>query len=97
MPLCCRVDLDDVVADIMQKNKGIVGVDAVLVGAQHIAAMDLACHPYIRSTAQRLFEVYATVTTIPTDLGEKVPYRYPKNKTSISFLGVGSIPYVWYN
>ena len=73
MPLCCRVDLDDVVADIMQKNKGIVGVDAVLVGAQHIAVMDLACHPYIRSSARKLYEEYATVTTTPTDLGEKVP------------------------
>lgn len=71
-PLCYTRSHQDVIADIMEENKGSVGVDAVLLGARHMAAIELACHQDVRMSAKKLYETYATITTTVTPVGEKV-------------------------
>jgi len=71
-PSCCRMNLQELVDEIMELNKGCVGSDLVLYGAQHVAAMELSSHPVVRKVLQEQYLKHAVISTSPTESGEKV-------------------------
>lgn len=94
-PLCCTMSINDLLADIMEKNKGAVNMDAVAIGARHMAAMELASHPHVYERTKKLYKEHATVTTTPTDLGEKVCCPSSKGVCAWDGVGAGSISCLW--
>eukprot|EP00210_Caulerpa_lentillifera_P002715 g2595.t1 len=71
-PSCCSMSLQEQVDEIMELNKGSVGSDLVLYGAQHVAAMELSSNPIVKKIIQEHYLKQAMISTVPTDTGEKV-------------------------